>query len=62
MTLGKFSKEEIATVRECVDELIKGIPKTRRSQFLGEANEIYVFLIEAERFAPNEPPESTEKK
>ena len=54
MAQGEFTKEECKLVRECVDELWKAIPKSKKRELLGELNDIHLFISVAEKVAPFE--------
>jgi hypothetical protein len=51
-TQGKFCKAEARETRAAVKELFEAIAKTKRSEFLGHLNDIYLFLNAAEAAAP----------
>lgn len=50
-----FSHARAAIAYECVDRLFKAIPKSRRIEYLGEANDVYLFIEAADRHAPDKP-------
>lgn len=54
MAQGEFTKSEAASVKEAVGELFEAIPKTRRFNYLGHLNDIYLFIDAASRAAPSE--------
>lgn len=56
---GQFTKEEADHVAEAVDEMFQGVPKSKRGNFLGHLNDIFLFLGAAKTAAPSE---STPKK
>lgn len=39
-----MTKEDKASLIACVDELFNAIPKTKREEFLGYINELYLFI------------------
>jgi len=54
MAQGQFTKEEAANVTEAVDEMFKGLPKSRQMNYLGHLNTILLFLSAAKKAAPPE--------
>ena len=54
MAQGDFTKEEATETEKAVDELFKGLPKTKQMQFLGHLNDILLFLNAAKQAAPAE--------
>lgn len=54
MTQGKFSKEEAASCREALDEIMKAFPKTKVGEFVGPFNDLFLFLKAAKEAAPLE--------
>jgi hypothetical protein len=54
MAQGEFTKEEAASTLLAVDEMFKGLPKTKRFGFLGHLNDICLFLEAAKKAAPEE--------
>lgn len=54
MTQGKFSKEEAEAAIEAVTEVFDSMPKKKKIEFLGHANDIFLFLEAAKREAPSE--------
>lgn len=53
MAQGDFTKEETIEVRISFDEIFKALSKNKQREFLGHANDIYLFLSAAEKVAPN---------
>lgn len=47
-----FDKKRIAEIEGIVQEMFKGIPKTKRIGFIGHLNDILLFLEAARRNAP----------
>ncbi len=54
MAQGEFTKEEAEQTRKAVDELFEAIPKSKRQDFIGHLNDVFLFLEAAKRAAPNE--------
>lgn len=54
MAQGEFTKEEAAGTEEAVKELFNAIAKRKQSEFIGHANDIYLFLAAAKKAAPHE--------
>ena len=52
---GDFTKAEATATLEAVDELFKGLPKTKQAEYLGHLNDICLFLEAAKRAAPEKP-------
>jgi hypothetical protein len=59
MALGDFTKQESDVVVEAFTEVFKALPKRKQGEYIGHANEIYLFLEAAKRAAPDKPAEST---
>lgn len=57
MAQGDFTKQEVQFVRKAFDEVFNALPKSKKFEFIGHANDIYLFLSKAERIAPEEKPE-----
>jgi len=51
---GQFTKEEAEETKKAVDELFNALPKSRRMEYLGHLNDIFLFLEAAARVAPSE--------
>jgi hypothetical protein len=62
MTQGIFSKEEAKSCREALAELMKAFPKSKTLEFFGHFNDIDLFLMAAEKAAPNEQSARGEEK
>ena len=45
----RFTKEEAEKALECADVLFKAIPKSKRMGYLGELNDLCLFLEDAKR-------------
>jgi len=57
MVQGEFTKEEGAATKKAVEELFDNIPKSRKMEFVGHLNDIFLFIEAAMRNAPNEKPQ-----
>ena len=55
MAQGEFTKQEAAATEEAFEELLGALPKSKKMQFFGHANDISLFLAAAKRAAPDEP-------
>lgn len=62
MAQGEFTKEEATETIKAVGELIEAIPKSKRMNFIGHANDIFLFLDAAKRAAPGEAPSNPEAR
>ncbi len=56
MAQGEFTKEEAKRTQEAVEDMYKGIPKSKRFDYIGHLNDISLFLSAAGKVAPNEQP------
>lgn len=54
MAQGEFTKWEAKRIREAVEDMFEGIPKTRRMGYIGHLNDILLFISAAEKVAPDE--------
>ncbi len=54
MAQGDFTKEEAKETAEAFSEVFKALSKTKQAEFLGHANDIYLFLTACERNYPGE--------
>lgn len=54
MAQGEFTKEEAEATKDAVNELFEAIPKSKRMDFLGHLNDIFLFIEAAKRVAPEE--------
>lgn len=54
MAQGEFTKEEAKQTTESFTEVFKALPKSKQGNFLGHANDIYLFLEAAGKVAPSE--------
>ena len=54
MAQGQFTKEEAERTAETVKELFNAIPKNRRLKWIGELNDIFLFIDAAKAEAPDE--------
>ena len=56
MARGEFTKEEAKATREAVKEMFDALPKSRRMEYIGHLNDIYLFIDAAGNAAPEEKP------
>lgn len=49
MAQGEFTEEEAQRIREVVEEMFKGIPKTRQIGYVGHLNDVLLFVSAAEK-------------
>lgn len=54
MAQGEFTKEEAVEVRKSFDEIFKALSRSKQMEYLGHANDVYLFLSAAEKVAPSE--------
>jgi hypothetical protein len=54
MTQGQFTKEEAQQTIEAFDDLFKSMSRNKRIEYLGHANDIFLFLEAAKRAAPSD--------
>jgi len=54
MAQGEFTKQEAARTKEAIEEMFNAIPKSRRFEYLGHLNDIFLFLEAAARHATDE--------
>ena len=54
MTQGKLSKETAKDCYEAMDEIMKAFPKSKTMEFIGNFNEIMLFLGQAKSELPSE--------
>ena len=54
MAQGEFTKSEAKETVEAFTEVFNAIPKKKQMEFIGHANDIYLFLSAAEKSAPEE--------
>lgn len=52
MAQGEFTKSEAKETAEAFEEVFGALTKRKQMEFLGHANDIYLFLDAAERAAP----------
>ncbi len=52
MAQGDFTKEEARQTKQAVDEIFTALPKSRKLDFVGHLNDVFLFLEAAERNAP----------
>ena len=54
MALGEFTKEEADFVKEAVEDMFNAISKSKKGEYIGHLNEIFLFIEAAKRAAPEE--------
>lgn len=54
MAQGEFTKEEAAETENAFKEVFSALSKAKQGQFIGHANDIYLFLAAAKADAPSE--------
>ncbi len=54
MAQGQFTKEEASSTEEAVEEIFKGLSKSKQGEYLGHLNDILLFLRAAKDAAPKE--------
>ncbi len=54
MAQGEFTKEEATQIEEAFTEVFKALSKKKQVEFIGHANDIYLFLDAAKKSAPPE--------
>lgn len=54
MAQGDFTKEEAQATIEAFDELFKATPPKKKQEFIGHANDIFLFLEACKRNCPSE--------
>jgi tRNA-splicing ligase RtcB len=47
MAQGKLTKQEAQHAKKCVDEIFTALPKSKRMNFIGHLNDVFLFLDEA---------------
>ena len=52
MAQGEFTKREVDHATECLESILSGIPKSKKGNYLGEMNDLFLFLEAAKRAAP----------
>lgn len=52
MAESRFTKQEADHILEIVDTLFEAIPKSKRYAYLGELNDVCLFIEAAKREAP----------
>lgn len=55
MAQGNFTKQEAQEVKKAVDAIFTALPKSKQMNYLGELNDVLLFIEAAARAAPNEP-------
>ena len=54
MAQGEFTKQETTRIEEAVNALFEAIPRSRRFNYLGHWNDIFLFLAAAKQVAQDE--------
>ena len=54
MAQGQFTKQEAKETTKAVEELFEAIPKSKRLNYIGHLNDIFLFIEAAQRAAPDE--------
>jgi len=49
---GDFTQEEAKATEEAFDQVFKALPKKKQAEYLGHANDIYLFLTTCQRECP----------
>lgn len=55
MAQGDFTKQEARETKKAVEELYDALPKSKKMEFIGHLNDIFLFLEASERNAPDKP-------
>ena len=50
----EFTKEEAVKASQSFDEIFKALSRSKQMEYLGHANDVYLFLSAAEKVAPSE--------
>ena len=58
MAQGEFTKEEAMATEDAVNELFGAIPKSKKMNYIGHLNDIFLFINAAKEVAPNETTEA----
>lgn len=53
MAQGDFTREEAKATEEAFTEVFKALSKPKQREFLGHANDIYLFLAACQRECPD---------
>ena len=54
MAQGDFTKEEAVETEMTFTEVFKALSKKKQMEFVGHANDVYLFLAAAKKAAPSE--------
>lgn len=54
MAQGDFTKQEADLVKKVAEEIYLALPKTKRREYLGHLNDVFLFIEAAKRAAPEE--------
>ncbi len=56
MAQGEFTREEAIETERAFTEVFKALPKSKQGEFIGHANDIYLFLTACKKHCPEKPP------
>jgi hypothetical protein len=56
MTQGQFTKQEARRVKEIAEEILSALPRSKKLEYFGHFNDLFLFLEAAERAAPDQSP------
>jgi hypothetical protein len=54
MAQGEFTKDEAKATEEAFDDVFKALSKKKQMEYLGHANDIFLFLAACQRECPSE--------
>lgn len=54
MAQGEFTKEEAQATIEAFDEVFKALPPKKKAEYIGHANDIFLFLEACKQNCPGE--------
>jgi len=52
MAQGQFTKREARRVKEIAEEILSALPRSKKLEYFGHFNDLFLFLEAAERAAP----------
>lgn len=52
--MSRFTKEEAGRAEEALNAIMKGIPKSKVVNFIGEFNDLFLFISAVKAAAPSE--------
>jgi len=55
MAQGQFTKREARRVKEVAEEILSALPKSKKLEYLGHFNNLFLFLRPAEHATPESP-------